>query len=108
MTDTPSSATELTDEIAGWMAAYRRATDQATHWKAAMDRAKEHIINALAASGATIGTIAGRPVVRCTTITTHRIDVAELRRQRPDIAAEYSVSNETHRFNLLNNEPPSD
>jgi hypothetical protein len=93
--------TTALDQLADWIEAYRRAHEQAGHYKNLADNIQKKITNALDKADATVGTVAGAPVVRWVPVTSYRIDTVTLRAEHPIIAADYSVPIVSRRFTVV-------
>lgn len=91
-------AVPLDTDMAGWLAAYRRAKDKVKHWAATAEAAQRHVTDLLDAHGANVGTVDGRTAVRWTRVESHRVDGARLRADHPDLAEAYSTTVVSHRF----------
>lgn len=92
----------LNTELAGWLAAYRRAKQKARQWGDTADQAQKHITDALDAAGAEVGTVDGTPAVRWVTVKYPRVDAARLRSEHPELAAQYQHTVVSHRFTMPN------
>jgi predicted phage-related endonuclease len=101
MTESPSQEIALSTELAGWVAAWRRAHQKAKEWQETADVAKSRITAALDAAGAQVGTIDGQPAVRWTTVLSNRVDGARLRSEHPELAAGYSTPVISQRFHVV-------
>lgn len=89
------------DDISDRIAAYRKAKALE---KQAKERAEEHrraIASYLEQNDAEYGTVGGKMVVRWRTVTGSRIDPKKLRENHPDIAAEVTVTSDSHRLELI-------
>jgi predicted phage-related endonuclease len=95
-------AVPLDTDMAGWLAAYRRARDKVKHWAATAEAAQKHVTDLLDAHGAGIGTVDGHPAVRWTRVESRRVDGARLRADHPDLADEYSSVVVSRRFSTPN------
>ena len=107
MTEQPCHAIPLPVELAGWLAAWRRARDKIRHWQATADAAQEHITAALDAAGATISTIDGQPACKWITVEQRRVDGARLRADHPALADLYSTVITQRRFTTPRADRPS-
>lgn len=88
----------LSTELAGWLAAWRRARDKVREWQATADAAQAKITEALDAAGATVGTLDGRPACKWTRVESKRVDSARLKADHPHLADLYSTVVVSHRF----------
>lgn len=89
------------DDLATWIDAYRAACANRDQWSDIADRAKQQITQHLDRADAEVGTIAGRPVVRYTTVITKRLDQKALKAKEPELAEQYSVISTSRRFSIV-------
>lgn len=93
------------DELATWIDAYRTACTNRDQWSEIADRAKQQITQQLEREAADVGTINGRPAVRWTTVTSHRLDTKTLKAKDPELAERYTVTSTSRRFTVLDDTP---
>lgn len=98
MADRPETAV---DDLAPWVAAYRRASDNLAMWRDVAERAKQKIVTALEKANAEVGTVGGQPAVRHITVVQRRVDTAQLRHDHPTLAAQYERDVTSRRFSLV-------
>lgn len=89
------------DDLADWVAAYRAAREHERNWRETAERVRAEITTRLSESEASVGTVAGSPVVRYTPVTTQRLDTKALREDHPELAARYTAPQTSHRFSLV-------
>ena len=87
-------------EVARWVAEYKRLKLEAAQIAEQIDIARSHIEAAL--GDHEIGTVAGQPVVRWSTVESERIDVKKLREVLPPQVLELVTKKSTaRRFTIL-------
>lgn len=89
------------DDLATWVDAYRAACANRDQWSEIADRAKQQITQKLERDAAEVGTVNGRPAVRWTSVTSHRLDTKTLKAKDPELAERYTVTSTSRRFTVV-------
>lgn len=94
-----SDPLELDAEAKHFLDVYRWAKAAEAEHRDIAEAARAELVRALADHET--GTVAGEPVVSWTRHTERRVDVAELRKQLPDVATTFEKVTERRRFTLV-------
>lgn len=98
--DEPIVSVEL-DELADWVARYRRAKELEKEVAERVKEARDMIAGFLTDRDAEFGSIGGRLAVRWRTVESHRIDTPRLRKEDPELAEKYTKVRTEHRLELI-------
>ena len=90
--------TKPLDDLTGWIDVLKAATTEKTRIETVIAQARSKIEDAL--GDAEVGTIAGVPVVKWTTVTSSRFDQKAAREFLGDAAASFMTETTTRRFTL--------
>ena len=94
------------DDIAGWVAQLRAATEEKRAAEERIALARARIEDAL--GDAELGTVGGQPAVRWTTVSSRRLDQTLVKAHVPaDVLGRCYLETTTRRFNLIDPEAAS-
>jgi hypothetical protein len=89
------------DDLAQLVNQLREARDEMAKAKDRADEARAQILARLHITGASVGTVHGRPAVEWKTVTKSQFQTAKFRADHKDLADEYTTTREENRLELL-------
>lgn len=95
----PSDGPTPLDDLVGYVDAYNQARAEVTRWTALADQARRVLESAL--GDTQVGTIAGQPRIRWTTVTTSRLDTKLVKDKAPDVYALCQTVTTSRRFTVV-------
>lgn len=87
------------DDLTSWVDTYQAAQAKVKEFEQLAKVARKQIEARL--GDAEVGTVAGQPVIRWSTVSSSRVDVTKLKAEYPDLADAVTVTNITRRFTLV-------